>query len=101
MNRAICARSRSKRAAQIPYVGHADIAAFNLNDNPFGAAAVVVKEIDYAVNAAVGAAAAVIPGWQALNQAQGPILELVAAVVFAFQGQGPRAGQIFGIADTA
>ena len=88
-----------QRSPQVPYVRHADVAAFDLDDNALGATAVVVEEIDIAVNAPVSAATTLSANRQSVYQAQSPELELIAAIVFALSRQCPRAGQVFRVAD--
>ena len=68
----------------------ADVSALYLDDDALGSAAVVVEEVDVAVYAGVGAAASSVGG-AGVHEAQCPVLELVASVVFALDGEGSRA----------
>ena len=55
------------------------ISALDLHDDALGLAAVVVEEVDEAVDAGVSSLLAVA-GWSCIDQAQRPPLELVAVV---------------------
>ena len=67
-----------QHALQVADVVHARVAAFDLHDDLLGLAALVVKEVDVAVDAAVRAFP-VVPGGTGVYQVHGPPLELVRA----------------------
>ena len=71
-----------------------DVAALDLDDDALGLAAVVVEEVDVAVDASVGSAPSVV-GRPGVHQTQSPSLKLVAVLL----GQGGSAGGVGGLAD--
>ena len=71
-----------------------DVAALDLDDDALGLAAVVVEEVDVAIDAGVGATAAVVGG-TGVHEAQGPPLELIAVLL----GEGGGAAGVGGLAD--
>ena len=83
-----------QHAFQVANLSGVHVPALDLHDDAFGFAAVVVEEIDVAVDAGVGASAFVV-GRASVHQAQRPPLELVAVLL----GQRLGAGNIGGFAD--
>ena len=71
-----------------------DVAAFHLHDDALGLAAVVVKEVDVAVDAAVSALA-FVAGRAGVHQAQRPPLELITVL----PGQCLGAARVLRLAD--